>query len=76
MPALVAVRHNPGLKAKFERLRAAGKPHKVALTAVMRSLLELANALLAQDRLWTEKPPPRRGGVARSRRAQAEPVHG
>ena len=57
MPALVAVRHNPGLKAKFERLRAAGKPHKVALTAVMRSLLELANALLAQDRLWTEKPP-------------------
>ena len=57
MPALVAVRHNPDLKAKFERLRAAGKPHKVALTAVMRSLLELANALLAQDRLWTEKPP-------------------
>ena len=57
MPALVAVRHNPGLKAKYDRLRAAGKPHKVALTAVMRSLLTLANALLAQDRLWTEKPP-------------------
>ena len=57
MPAMVAVRHNPGLKAKYDRLRAAGKPHKVALTAVMRSLLELANALLAQDRLWTEKPP-------------------
>lgn len=57
MPALVAVRHNPGLKAKYDRLRTAGKPHKVALTAVMRSLLELANALLAQDRLWTEKPP-------------------
>jgi transposase len=57
MPALVAVRHNPGLKAKFDRLRAAGKPHKVALTAVMRSLLELANALLAQDRPWAEKAP-------------------
>ena len=57
MPALVAVRHNPDLKAKYDRLRAAGKPHKVALTAVMRSLLELANALLAQDRPWTEKPP-------------------
>ena len=57
MPALVAVRHNPDLKAKFERLRAAGKPHKVALTAVMRSLLELANALLAQDRPWAEKAP-------------------
>ena len=52
MPALVAIRHNPDLKARFERLRAAGKPHKVALTAVMRSLLVLANALLAQDRLW------------------------
>ena len=57
MPALVAIKHNPDLKARFERLRAAGKPHKVALTAVMRSLLVLANALLAQDRLWTERPP-------------------
>ena len=57
MPALVAAKHNPDLRAKFERLRAAGKPHKVALTAVMRSLLVLANALLAQDRLWTEKAP-------------------
>ena len=57
MPALVAAKHNPNLKAKFERLRAAGKPHKVALTAVMRSLLVLANALLAQDRLWAEQPP-------------------
>ena len=37
--------------------KAAGKPHKVALTAVMRSLLVLANALLAQDRLWAEKAP-------------------
>lgn len=57
MPALVAAKHNPDLKAKFDRLRAAGKPHKVALTAVMRSLLVLANALLAQDRLWAEKAP-------------------
>lgn len=57
MPALVAIRHNPDLKARFERLRAAGKPHKVALTAVMRSLLVLANALIAQDRLWAERAP-------------------
>ena len=57
MPALVAVRHNPDLKVRYDRLRAAGKPHKVALTAVMRSLLQLANALLAQDRLWAEKAP-------------------
>ncbi|MCY3810053.1 MAG: IS110 family transposase [Gemmatimonadetes bacterium] len=57
MPALAAVRHNPDLKRKYEALRAAGKPPKVALTAVMRKLLILANALVRQDRTWTESPP-------------------
>ena len=33
MPALVAMRHNPDLKAKYEDLRAAGKPAKVAIVA-------------------------------------------
>ena len=33
MPALVAIRHNPDLKAKYEVLRAAGKPAKVAIVA-------------------------------------------
>jgi transposase len=56
MPALVAVRFNPDLKAKYEALRAAGKPPKVALTAVMRKLLILANALLRDQRAWTAKP--------------------
>lgn len=55
MPALVAVRFNAGLKAKYEALRAAGKPPKVALTAVMRKLLILASALLRDGRTWTEK---------------------
>ena len=41
----------------FLALRAAGKPPKVALTAVMRKLLILANALVRQDRTWTESPP-------------------
>jgi transposase len=43
-----AARCNPDLKAVYERLRAAGKKPKVALVAVMRKLVILANALVAQ----------------------------
>ena len=57
MPALVAVQHNPDLKRKYEALVTRGKPPKVALTAVMRKLLVLANALVQQDRIWTPHPP-------------------
>ncbi len=57
MPALVAAHHNPDLKRKYEALLAKGKPRKVALTAVMRKLLVLANTLVQQDRIWTEHPP-------------------
>lgn len=46
MAALVAARHNPILRPFYQRLRAAGKPAKVALVAVMRKLAELANLLL------------------------------
>jgi transposase len=46
MAALVAVRFNPILKAFYQRLVAAGKPKKVALTAVMRKLIVLLNHLL------------------------------
>ena len=46
MPALVAIRFNPDLKAKYDQLVANGKEKKVAITAVMRKLLVLANALL------------------------------
>ena len=55
MPALVATRHNPDLKARYDALREAGKPAKVAIVAVMRKLIELANALVKADRTWTEK---------------------
>ena len=57
MPALVAARFNPDLKAKYEHFIAAGKPPKVALTAIMRKLLVLANALLKAGRTWTPKTP-------------------
>ncbi|MDC7684426.1 transposase [Asticcacaulis sp. BYS171W] len=55
MPALVACRHNPDLKAKYEALRAAGKPAKVALTAIMRKLLIVANACIARNGAWHHK---------------------
>lgn len=56
MPALVAARFNPDLKAKYRQLVAAGKPAKVAITAVMRKLIVTANALLKADRLWQQSP--------------------
>ena len=55
MPALVAMRYNPNLKAKYEALRAAGKPAKVAIVAIMRKLIETANALVKADRVWVAK---------------------
>jgi len=56
MPALVATRFNPDLKAKYDQLVAAGKPAKVVLTAIMRKLIVLANALLRANRKWAPKP--------------------
>jgi transposase len=50
MPALVATRFNPDLKAKYDQLIAAGKPAKKAITAVMRKLVILANALIRDGR--------------------------
>ena len=53
MPTLVAMRHNHILKAKFQQLVDAGKPPKVAITACMRKLILLANALLRDRRKWS-----------------------
>jgi transposase len=52
MGALVAARWNPVLKAVYLRLRAAGKPAKVALIAVARKLLVLLNAIIRDQRPW------------------------
>ena len=57
MPTLVAMRFNPDLQAKYSQLRAAGKPTKVAIVAIMRKLLETAYALVKADRFWVEKSP-------------------
>lgn len=52
MAALSAARFNPGLRQFYSRLIAAGKKAKVALTAVMRKLLVLANTLVKDNRQW------------------------
>lgn len=50
--ALVAAHHNPTLKAFAQRLRKAGKPHKVIITAVARKLATIANALCRSRKPW------------------------
>ena len=52
MGAMVARRHNPVLKAFFERLVAAGKPKMVALIAVARKLLTILNAMHQDEKPW------------------------
>jgi len=52
MPALVAIRFNADLKTKYEQLIKAGKAPKQAITAIMRKLIILTNALLKKGRKW------------------------
>lgn len=56
MAALVASRHNPVIRAFYERLRAAGKPANVALTACMRKLLTILNAIARSGTPWQPHP--------------------
>jgi len=52
MATLTAVRFNPALAHFYQRLVAAGRPKKVALTAAMRKLLTILNAMLRDQRPW------------------------
>jgi transposase len=52
MAALSAKRYNPVLRVFYDRLIAAGKLPKVALTAVMRKLLTIINAMVRHHRPW------------------------
>lgn len=52
MAALVASRHNPVLAAFYQRLISAGKAKKLAITAVMRKLLTILNAIIRDRRPW------------------------
>jgi transposase len=57
MAALVASRHNPVIKEFYQRLRLAGKPAKVALTACMRKILVILNAMLKNRTYWNPQLP-------------------
>jgi transposase len=57
MCAVAGLRCNPALKAFYDRLKAQGKPSKVALTACIRKLLVTQNAMVRDRRAW-EAPCP------------------
>ena len=55
MSTVAALRWNPVIRGFYDRLRTAGKPAKVALTACMRKLLTILNAMVRQQTRW--QPP-------------------
>ena len=57
MATMGAMLHNPHLRAYYDRLRARGKLHKVALVATMRKLLLILNAIIKTDTPWSEPCP-------------------
>jgi transposase len=59
MGGLTAVRVDPSFKAFYDRLVAKGKAHKLAITAVMRKMVTILNAMVRANKPWdTEKPCP------------------
>jgi transposase len=56
MATLSAITHNPPIKALYERLTKAGKPFKLAMTACMRKLLTILNAILKNNQPWKIQP--------------------
>lgn len=56
LAAMTAKRTNPAARAGFDRLVAAGKPKMVALVALMRKLLTALNAILRDQKPWTQTP--------------------
>ena len=57
MGALVASRYNPVIRDFYQRLLAAGKPKKLALTACMRKLLVILNSMLKHRSPWRDPSP-------------------
>ena len=52
MPMLAAIQHNPVIRALYQRLVGRGKQRKVALTACMRKMLTILNAILREETVW------------------------
>ncbi len=57
MATLVASRYNPAIKSFYQRLLSVGKPKKVALTACMRKLLTILNAMVRHQAPWEISAP-------------------
>ena len=55
MPAVVAMQHNPLIRAQAQRLHASGKPGKVIVVAAMRKLLHIAYGVLKSGRAFDPK---------------------
>jgi transposase len=56
MATVTAVRLNPIVKVLYQRLLAAGKPPKVAITACMHKLLRICNAIIRHHSAWRYQP--------------------
>jgi transposase len=54
LAAMTGSRFNPVLRPWYQRLRAAGKPAKVALVALARKLLTILNAMVRDHTAWRE----------------------
>jgi transposase len=67
--ARIGLRWNPALKAMYERLKARGKPGKVALVACMRKALVMLNAMLKAGKPWDPEHEAKKAGQAVSDRA-------
>lgn len=55
MAMLTSIQHNPVIRATYQRLVATGKHKKVALTACMRKMIIILNAMLRDRSTWSEK---------------------
>ena len=56
MPTIVAKKHNPKIKAFYEKLLANGKSKMVALIAAMRKLITILNVMIRDQKTWNQIP--------------------
>ena len=70
MPVLGAVRRNPWLRTFYERLRAAGKPPKLALIAAMRKLLHAVYSVAKNRKPFVIRHRAGAGGVVPDQRSR------
>ncbi len=55
MSTVVAIRHNPAIKAFYAHLKSQGKEFKVAIVASMRKFITIINLLIKTNQLWKNK---------------------